>query len=120
MNASYMTGASGLLADFADLLSRLDLVNLPPLAGVDFDYSCTDRTWTVSAQISHLGGEENAIDAVRAWAVALNGDVHLGDQTDSDLYYSSYRHLEAVKALEFGASFHVWTHVAKATIPAAA
>ncbi len=121
MNSDYMIGASGLLAEVADLLCGLDLVNLPALGTLAFSYSYSDRAWNVAAQLSgYVVGEEAQIDAVRTWAGALSGELHLDNADHSSTYGGSYRRLQAVKALEFGVSLHVWTHLATAPAPALA
>jgi hypothetical protein len=111
-----MTGASGLLADTANLLSGLELADLPPLHNLTFSYSLTDRAWQISAQLGPIGDEAAQIDAVRTWAAALDARTRLDQPFASSTGYS-FRTLEAVKDLEYGVSLHIWTHI-DTTFPA--
>ncbi len=113
MDNAYMTGVSGLLADFADLLSHLDLAELPALAGLDFDYDPFPHTWCVRAQLWAVSDDEEQIAAVNAWAAALGGALNFDATEHGSIEGGTYHYLEAVKALDFGVSFHVWTHIAR-------
>jgi hypothetical protein len=119
MNSDHLTSLPGLLTDAADLLAGLELAGLPPLAAVTFDYSLTARTWSVQAQLLCVFQDEaDEIDAIRAWAAALSGEVHLSVRHVCSSTSTAYRRLEVSKALDYGASLHVWTHVAVAKVTA--
>jgi hypothetical protein len=50
------------------------------------------------------------------WALALGGVTVLGEE--NRYQNSAYRRMEAVKALEYGTTLTVWTHIAKQSAPA--
>ena len=116
MHSAYMLSLPALLTETASLLAGLPLSDLPPLANIKTGYDPMSGTFEISAQLWAGGDELEQINAVRAWAVALNGVTLLGDEVD--LIDSTFRHIEAIKALDYGASFSVWTHVAKQAAPA--
>lgn len=115
----YFTALPGLMTDVADLFGSLDLAALPPLSGVALDYSHTAGTWRVSGQLASVEDEAGEIDAIRAWAAALAAEVHLRDRFEAHGIGTAFRGLEAVKALEGGASLRIWTHIDQSPLAAA-
>lgn len=117
MDSDHTSGLPGLLTDAAALLAGLELSGLPALHSLKFTYDLMTGTWEVDAQLFTIGDDGERIDAVRAWARALDGALHL-DQPRPRTGGGAYRYLEAVKALDFGASLHIWTHIAETRTPA--
>ena len=120
MDTAYMTGVSGMMADFADLLSRLDVANLPALFGLSFTYDSVNNTWNASAQLWGAEDEADKIDAVRTWAGVLGGCLHLSDLHGPTSTYGGFRRLDAVADLEFGVQLRVWDHLMVTSAPALA
>ena len=84
-----------------------------------FTFSRGSRTWRVNGQLSGVIHEEaDEIDAIRTWAAALGAEVHLSARHEAPTSGIAYRRLEAIKPLDYGASLHVWTHIAEAPISA--
>ena len=119
MDSDHTSGLPGLLTGVAALLAGLELSGLPGLHGLDFTYDAMTGSWEVAAQLFSVGDDSERIEAVRAWATTLDAAVHL-DAPQSRTGGGTYRHLEAVKALDFGASLHIWTHIAETRAPALA
>lgn len=94
------------------LLGRLDLAALPALSALHVGQNHRDGWRTgVMAMLNGYGLTElEQIDAIRTWAVALGGVLHL----DADDYRdgtNAHRQLAAVTDLPDGSRFEVWTHL---------
>jgi hypothetical protein len=121
MNSDHLAALPGLLTETADLLAGMELAGLPPLCGVVFSFSHASGTWRVSGQLSgDIREEVDGIHAIRTWAAALGAEVHLSDRYEARSTGIAFRRLEAVKALDYGTSLHVWTHIDQGPVTAAA
>lgn len=62
--------------------------------------------------------EDVKIDAVRAWAVAMNGRLYLGEPRPGYQSTNTYRHLTAIADLPGGGRFEVFASIARTPITA--
>lgn len=94
------------------LLGRLNLAELPRLGALHIGQNHRDGWKTgVMAMLDGYGlSELEEIDAVRSWAVALDGVLRLNDD-DFGGEHDSYRQLAAIAVLPDGSRFEVWTHL---------
>jgi hypothetical protein len=99
------------------LLNRLDLAELPELAGLQIKQNHRDDWKTgVMAQLTTYGlSELEQIDAIRTWAVALGGVLRL-DGEDYPNGERTHRHLAAVAELPDGSLFEVWIFLYRAAV----
>ena len=98
------------MAEVSDLLSRLDLAELPEIHMVTAKpHRGEPDTFDGSAMLRPTFGPEiDCINAVRTWAVAIGGVVLLGDEIDPGTDYA-HRKLFALLPLPSGGLFEVWT-----------
>jgi hypothetical protein len=101
------------------LLGCLNLDELPALATLQIGQNHRDGWRTgVTAQLTSYGlSESEQIDAIRTWAMALNGVLRLDaeDYQDGD---KTHRQLAAVAVLPDGSQFEVWIFLYRAAAPA--
>ncbi|WP_157436529.1 hypothetical protein [Actinospica robiniae] len=108
MNTPQSVGLLAVLREVADVLAGLDLAALPEIHAIDASPDIHGGL-RGKAQLSHLGNDIEAIDAIRTWADALGAVVLLGDEMTHST--PPYRQLAAVLRLPSGALFEVWRHL---------
>lgn len=97
------------MAEVSDLLACLDLADLPAVHMITVKpHHGEPGQLDGSAMLRPIFGKElECIDAVRTWAVALDGVTALGDEIDPGTDYS-HRRLSASTQLPSGGLFEVW------------
>jgi hypothetical protein len=101
---------TAVLRQTADLLDAATTDDLAPLVGVHAQYSHVTGTWRVTAQLRGTGSELERINAVRAWALALDGVLHVAAPFTSSIG-GTFSEISATTTLATGVTLKVWDHI---------
>jgi hypothetical protein len=111
MNDSESLRLLATLREVTELLASLDLTALPGVAAIQVDTDFRQGGQRGRVQIYARGTDLDIIDAIRTWAVALGGEVLLGDEVAHSR--GAYRQIAAVLPLPSGGKFMVWDHLSE-------
>lgn len=111
MNDSESLRLLATLREITELLAGLDLTALPGVAAIQVDTDFRQGGQRGRVQIYARGTDLDIIDAIRTWAMALGGDVLLGDEVTHSR--GNYRQIAAVLPLPSGGKFMVWDHLSE-------
>lgn len=120
MNKSMLT-LSGRLSTVALMMAQvMTTPGLVPVFGLHIDSDPNDTAvMNVTGLLDDFDLAEDArIDAVRAWAVAVNGRLNLDEPHVAHQSTTTFRRLTAIADLPGGGRFQVFTFIARTEVTA--
>lgn len=110
-------GPAEVLRTTADLFDTLTTDELSPLVDVEAQYSHVAGAWRVRAQLRGTGTELDRINAVRSWAAALDGALHVA-RPFTGSFGGTCCEISATTTLATGVTVKVWDHIGAPIWPA--
>lgn len=113
MDSTRFAALPAQLRTAADAIAALpDVTALPPLCSVTVEWDEATATLTLAGQLQHAtAADTDKIDQIRRWAMALDGDVHLGEEVREPRPGWCWRNLSAGASLPDGTQVEIWTHL---------